>query len=174
MARRMWCCVAVLGAVLAACGGSTKGTSAPATSSTVVTTTTVARTTTSAPVDYGKTYLALAKPLNAAGGAFNAAIGKLGSNPTSASVQTVCTPFADALTTFDSKVLRVNWPASAATDVKALVTADGALVGDLSSAQSQTVLSASSWESALSSDASKSSTAANIVRADLGLGPPRS
>jgi len=173
MARRMCCCAVVLGVVLAGCGGSTKTSSSPTTSSTVATTTTVARTTTSAPVDYGKTYLALVKPLNAAGDAFNAAIGKLGNNPTSASVQTVATPFAEVLSTFDSKVLRVGWPATTAADVKGLVTADGALIGDLASARSQTVLSASSWESALSSDASKSATAANIVRADLGLAPPK-
>lgn len=175
MARRVaWLVVVLaLGVVIAACGGTSKTASFPSTSSSVVATTTES-TTTSIRVDYAAIYLGLVKPINAATDAFSAALLNLGNEATATKVQAAATPFADALTVFDSKVLRVAWPAPTAADVKGLVTVDGALIDDLESARDQTSVSAAtSWSATLNGDETKASTASNIVRAGLGLPPPR-
>ena len=111
--------------------------------------------------------------MNSASDAFQAAAGKLGNVATAAEVQQIVTPFANALTTFDSHLLKANWPPAVATDVIGLVTAEGAEIGDLDSAWSQNILSEASWKSALTGDAAKGGTAADIVRADLGPPPPK-
>jgi len=173
MIRRPGACAIAFGVVLAACSGSTKTSNSPATSATVATTTMIALTTTSAKTNYGRIYLGLVAPVNAATDTFDVAGTKLGNNPTAAAVQQIATPFAAALTAFDSKVLRVKWPASVASDVKGVVLADGAFIGDLDSASAQNAVTAASWVSAISADGEKASTASNIVRADLGLPPPK-
>lgn len=97
----------------------------------------------------------------------------LGNEATATKVQTAATPFADALTVFDSKVLWVAWPTATAADVKGLVTVDAALIGDLESAHDQTSESAAtSWSATLNADETKASTASNIVRAGLTPPPP--
>jgi hypothetical protein len=76
------------------------------------------------------------------------------------------------LRTFDDKVLRVDWPPETAVDVKELVRADRAFIGDLRALENVDVLSLGLVNQARQ-DTTKGGAAANVVRADLGLPPVR-
>jgi hypothetical protein len=88
----------------------------------------------------------------------NAYAGMLPTNPSAAQLTTL----AAADSAADNQLLRVAWPTPAITaDVKAMVSADGAEIGDLQRNN----------DSALAADQGKAVAAANIVRTDLGLPP---
>jgi len=69
-------------------------------------------------------------------------------------------------------MLRQQWPSVAKADVKSLVIAAGAELGDLNSLATINDSNASTIETNLSKDIAATGTAANIVRADLGLPAP--
>lgn len=154
--------------LLAACGAS-KAAPAPAAPVASVSSGHDTTTTSTPAVNYGQQYLAIVGPANAAG---NAAV--IPDNPTGARLAQVFAPVIAAYQKADDALLRAQWPAGAQADIKAMVTADGAVIGDMNAAAGQNALSAASWETQLSSDGAKAKAAANVVRADLGLPPPAS
>lgn len=78
-------------------------------------------------------------------------------------------PLIAAFEKGDGELLRVDWPAETRADVKALVAADGAVLGDLRVLDTVSLLSAGDWSNQFSQDFGKLAAAADIVRADLGL-----
>lgn len=154
--------------VCAACGSSSHPTSAPVTTVPVAITTTVPKitTTTVKPTDYKGQYLFLVAPLNAAVAKL---VGQSGSIP-----DDIIQGVATATATFDTAILRLKWPANAISDIKDLVRATAAFSADVSQSNGQTNLSVAAFRSQLSRDSLADSTAANIVRADLGLPAPTS
>jgi hypothetical protein len=156
-------------AFLAGCGGGGNEAS-PASP---VTTTHHDMTTQSAPSkqELAQEYLRIVAPANAALDTFNKKESSYDKNTTTQQVATDLAPVIAAYQEADNALLRVSWPSSIATDVKAMVTADGALIGDLQATTVQDVLSSGSWATQVSQDGGKSVAAANIVRADLGLAP---
>jgi hypothetical protein len=115
----------------------------------------------------GQQYLALAAASNVVLDTFNAKSKALGSYPSTAQIQAISTPLAVANQTFDNAVLRLAWPASMVADVHALVAADSPEISDLNNAAAT-----QAWFDQLNRDANGASSAANIVRSDLGLPPP--
>lgn len=80
--------------------------------------------------------------------------------------------YAATVAKFDTLILRQRWPSDARLDIRALVVADAALVGDYNSVSSSNVLNGSALSATTQRDNQADTTAANIVRADLGLPPP--
>jgi hypothetical protein len=171
---------------LTACGSSgspstatsaSTTTTPPSTSASSATTTTTAATTTTVSVAaLGRQYPAIIDPANVALTTFvqqddALGVGNSGSAPPSEQAK-LAAPLIAALQTAENMLLRVDWPANVATDVRSLTTEIGAVVGDLDLVSGLTALDFSSWEQTLSSDGGKLSAAANAVRADLGLPPP--
>jgi hypothetical protein len=126
---------------------------------------------TSSKQDLARTYLRIVAPANAAHDTLERKSKSYDDSTTAEQVASDLAPVIAAYEAADNALLRVKWPASIAADVKALVVANGALIGDLRAAGSQDVLSSSNWATQLSQDGGKSAAAANIVRADLGLAP---
>jgi hypothetical protein len=116
-------------------------------------------------------YLRIIAPANAAHRLWSKKAKSYDSNTTVEQQASDLAPLIAAYEDADNALLRVDWPPSIAEDIKALVAANGALIGDLRAADSQDVLSRSSWLTQVSQDGGKSAAAANIVRADLGLPP---
>ena len=75
----------------------------------------------------------------------------------------------------DHDLLRVKWPAAIAADVKAIVRANGAVIGDLGALEGArevvTDRLASKWFSHYLNDEAVATAKANNVRADFGLPP---
>jgi hypothetical protein len=109
---------------------------------------------------YAAQYEALIKPANDA----FAAVRALPSNTTDAAITAALAKTAPVIEAADAALLRVPWPPNVATDIRALVTADGPLLADLAN------LSPSTIDEALR-ESGVANAAANIVRADLGLPP---
>jgi hypothetical protein len=82
-------------------------------------------------------------------------------------------PLIEAITTLRTKLqaLAAAFPA-AATDLKAVVTAQALLQGDLASLAAVNALNASSFAQTVSRDARALRAATAIVRSHLGLPPP--
>jgi hypothetical protein len=82
-------------------------------------------------------------------------------------------PLIDAITTLRTKLqaLAAAFPA-AATDLKAVVTAQALLQGDLTSLEAVNALNASSFAQTVTRDARALRAATTIVRSHLGLPPP--
>jgi len=120
----------------------------------------------------GQQYLALAAPVNAARLVFATKLTALPSTATDSDVYAVAAPYAVAIATFNSALLRLPFPDSMTADVSALVAANAAQMGNLNGSAVVTVSSISSWAQQLTADFSKVNTAANVVRADLGLPAP--
>jgi hypothetical protein len=72
-----------------------------------------------------------------------------------------------ALDLFDNAVLRLNWAPVAKADVRMMVRADAALRADIAE------VAYTHDFTAYIRDETSSSAAANVVRADLGLPPPK-
>jgi hypothetical protein len=117
----------------------------------------------------GKQYLADVAPVNAATdtakSAFDAAT-------TAPQLAAAAAPLVASIETLNSTMLRQQWPSVAKADVKSLVIAAGAELGDLNSLATINDSNASTIETNLSKDIAATGTAANIVRADLGLPAP--
>jgi hypothetical protein len=121
--------------------------------------------------ELAREYLRIVAPANAA---HDALIKKSKSNDSDTTAEQLASDLAPVIAAYeeaDNALLRVNWPPSIEADVKALVAANGTLIGDLRAADIQDVLSSSSWATQVSRDGGRSAAAANIVRADLGLPP---
>ncbi len=115
-------------------------------------------------------YPAAVKPVNAAELAWNAAA-RSGATPVAAAPS--ADALAQALVTSDSRLLRLAlaYP-PAASDLRALVNADARAEGDLRSVIAQNAATLPGWTQQMGQDNAKSATAADAVRADLGLPPP--
>ncbi len=148
---------------LTGCGGGKKATPATA----------VATTTSSTPDlhELAQTYLRIAGPANAATATFAEKANRWNDQTTNAQAVKDAAPAIAAHQKADNALLHVDWPSSVAVDVKALVAADGAVVGDLNGLKNIDLTSAGDWSNQLSQDLGKFSAATKIVRADLGLPP---
>jgi len=149
--------LAVAGLLVVACGTAPPNSGPGLTPSASLTT------------DYGQQYLTLIAPVNSAGDQAKQSLNAFGSTFTGADVAKAVAPYVTALQTFNSAVIRVSWPAKVEPDIRALVAADAVVIGDLNGASTLTALNASQWVQQLNVDASKSRTASDVVRADLGL-----
>jgi hypothetical protein len=138
--------------------------------STPVTTTMPTRAT-STESSAAQQYLADVAPFNAAVNTYTASFN---SSTQYSQLPALVTPLVTALQTFDSLVLRQQWPASVKQDIKTMVAADGVYQGDLQSLESANALNISTIDASVSRDANASTEDSNIVRSDLGLPPPQS
>jgi hypothetical protein len=169
------------GVALAGCGGSSGkssaagsvATSSPPTSPTTSTTAPTTSTTISL-ADLAKQYEAAVAAANKAGDLYNSKAAKLPDNATAAQFADIAEPLAKAFQDADQALIRIQWPANIKTDMAAVVTANGALEGDLLAARSQNLFSLATFTQQITSDAGKSHAAVSILRADLGLPPPKS
>lgn len=159
---------------VAGCGGQSTSsgakssvTAAPGTAAPTTATTVVATTTTIATQVYGQEYLAIVGPTNAAVATFSKQIGMLPSSATGTQVQALCTTFAASLQDEVTKLARVTWPGQAESDVRTLVADEGAVEGDLNSCGESTSLGA--LITLINQDLGKSTSAASLIRGDLGL-----
>jgi hypothetical protein len=141
---------------------------------TTASTTTVAPATTRSLDDYGEEYLRIIKPANDALDEWTRKAKAYTDDTTADEIATDTEPVAAAIEEADNELLRADWPQDVSPDVKAFVTANGALIGDFRSVGSQTIFTVSDWVTQLSKDAGTSHSAASIVRADLGLPPASS
>lgn len=149
---------------LAGCSTAAKTTStATTTSRAVAASTTVASSPSTKPLSfYAAQYSRIVAPANAA-------IDKLKAMPstaTDADVAAVAASIVPVVQKVDAELLRAQWPPNVLTDIKAMVAADGPLLGDLNN------LSAANMDAAIR-ESGAANAAANIVRADLNL-PPQS
>jgi hypothetical protein len=112
-------------------------------------------------------YVAAKDPLMAAATIFSDASEALPPNASDAEVQGVAKPFALALRTFDSALLGLPWPERYVADLDTLEEADGALLRDLDSAHTPSMLPALTGL-----DMVKASQATSALRADTGLPAP--
>jgi hypothetical protein len=108
----------------------------------------------------GAQYLAIVAPENAA----------LRSVPKGLTAANVA-PVVAAAETADNALLRVAWPSSVLADVKLLVAADGAVIGDLRAVGPGGPPAGGTWLTQYETDAGKQQAAAQVVRADLNLPP---
>ena len=158
---RLGAAVLVTG-LLAACGSpSARGGSA-----TTSTTAPAGMTRAQAAEDYQSDV----GPANAAVGAFQQKAQAWTDSTTATQAEADAQPLIRAINALEPKLLQLaqQYP-SAATDLKAQVTAAATVAGDLTSLGSQTTFSASSWVQGFTTDAAKLGAASKIVRSDLGL-----
>jgi hypothetical protein len=164
---------------LAACGSSstttvtrtaTSNRSGSAATTTASSPSTTASTMTKAQA--AQAYLSAVGPANAALKQFEKKAGGWNDSTTASEVQAAADPVVKAARQYQQGVIALarSYPPAAA-DLKALVTADAPFVADLSTASTLNALNASSWVQQLARDANNATTAANIVRSDLGLPP---
>jgi hypothetical protein len=109
---------------------------------------------------FGSEYLAIVAPENEA-------LRKLPKYPTAAEV----VPVIAAGETADNALLRVAWPTTVLADVKLLVTADGAVIGELRALGTGSAADEGTWETQYAADTGKQLAAVQVVRADLHLPP---
>jgi hypothetical protein len=79
--------------------------------------------------------------------------------------------YAAAVDKFDTLLLSQRWPAGTRADIRALAVADAAVVGDYNAFPSSSILNGSALNATTKKDLEADTTAANIVRSDLGLPP---
>lgn len=159
--RLIW--IFVIAAALTACGTAAKPTTQPA------------HTGTTAPkIDYKAQYLTIADPYNkVAAEALPAMETWAYTGPNSLTAfASLADPLIEALQTFDNRMLRSSWPADVTQDVKTHAAAAADVIGILSAATDQNELTIDGWLRSIPTAASRMSTAANIIRSDLGLPPP--
>ncbi len=142
-----------------------RGSSTTATPSSPVTTTVVATTATTNLPDLRKKYLQIVAPANKAQDKFDGCW-----------YQTECIGGVAGylyltLQKMNDKLLRVDWPANVAVDVKALVRADAPMISDVGDV-APLRFGEEWWQKKFGEDRDRASAEANIVRADLGLTAP--
>jgi hypothetical protein len=113
-----------------------------------------------------KQYLADVKPVNAANIATHV---RAQGATTPTALGKAASPWIAAMGKFDSLVLRQQWPSSVKADIKALVVADSAVVGDWNAMSGSSAFNISALTASISRDQQTSSIDATIVRSDLGL-----
>lgn len=151
---------------LAACGGGATSTAKPASPTTSVT-----QEVTAAPLSQraqADRYLSAVAPANAAVGKFRS---QVSAQTPQSQVASAAETLAVAYDAVDNVLARIPFTGSAATDIRTLIAADGALKGDLRSVSAQSAFSASAFSTALARDAGAASSAVALIRADLGLPP---
>jgi hypothetical protein len=118
----------------------------------------------------GQAYLAAVAPANAAGAALAGKMRAYTDSTPSSRISADARPFERRLTELNGKLLGIAaaYPPVAA-ELEALVTAYNPVIRDLRSATAQNSVNASSWLRRLSSDVTKTQTAAAVVRSNLGL-----
>ena len=116
-------------------------------------------------------YQALVEQLGTAAAAFNDRMEALPPTATAADVAAVSSPYAAALHTYDSGLLRLPFPPSKVSDVQQLVRADAALEDDLNGVAAIAGFTIPTWSQQITPDANRVVAASNIIRADLGLKP---
>ena len=150
---------ALVALALGACSSSaapTTTTTSPPTTVATTTTTTAAPTTTTTTKPSGPTRAQLAAKFLALVAPVNAAMDKLPTNITNTSQ---LQPMVGPLTTFNNAVLRIGLTGQAATDVRALVTADTTVLTDIATSDGTDV----------TRDLGAMQAVDNALRADLGL-----
>jgi hypothetical protein len=115
----------------------------------------------------GQQYEADVAPLNAAVAAF-----KSNTDNDLSALPAEVAPIITAGQTFESTVLRQQWPSNVKADIKTVATADGTFLGAVSNFGSSTVAGITSAEQAMVQADSTFVADSNIVRADLGLPAP--
>lgn len=121
---------------------------------------------------YATKYEAIVAPANAALTTMQAQAKSLPSSPTAAQLIPVVQPAIDATNKALSQLAAIQWPGQTEIDMRALITADGNIAGDLQALESANALTASGVETKLSEDEGAGNTAADLVHADLGLPQP--
>jgi hypothetical protein len=116
-------------------------------------------------------YRALAEQLGTATEVFDNGLAALPTTATAADAAAIASPYAVALHTYDSDLLRLRVSASMEIHVQTLVTADAALEKDLNGVTEVTGFSVPVWSNQITPDADRVVAASNIVRADFGLQP---
>lgn len=92
--------------------------------------------------------------------------------PTNALPQSTKPPaYAAAVDKLDTLLLSQRWPSGTRADIRALVVADAAVVGDYNASPSSNIFNGSALNGTTQKDLKADTTAANIVRSDLGLPP---
>jgi len=79
--------------------------------------------------------------------------------------------YAAAVDKLDTLLLSQRWPSTTRADIRALVAADAAVVRDQNASPSSNILNGSGLNATTQKDVEADTTAANIVRSDLGLPP---
>jgi hypothetical protein len=79
--------------------------------------------------------------------------------------------YAAAVHKLDTLLLSQRWPSRTYADIRALVVADAAVVRDYNASPSSNILNGSALNATTQKDLEADTTAANIVRSDLGLPP---
>jgi hypothetical protein len=164
--------VVVAALVLAGCGassGTPPASSTSTTTTTVVSPTTLAPTTTSSVKADAGIYVAAAAKANAAAASFGTAADAWPASETGAQAEAAAGPLISAMKAFVTSLTDGAWPADATTDVHTLVSAAGAVIGDLDGLDAVTSLSG--WVQQLAHDEGSLGTDADLVRHDLGLPP---
>jgi hypothetical protein len=157
--------------LLASCGGGGGGGNEASPGSSVTTTHHDMTTQSATPStqELAQTYLRIVRPANAEIDRFTAKARSWNDETTNAQAAKDAGPVIAALEEADNELLRVRWPAAIRADVKALVRADGAVIGDLNGIRD--AVAVGSWANQFSKDLGEFAAAVAIVRADLGLPP---
>lgn len=79
--------------------------------------------------------------------------------------------YAAAVDKLDTLLLSQRWPSGTRADIRALVEADAAVIRDYNVFPSSNILNGSALNATTKKDLEADTTAANIVRSDLGLPP---
>jgi hypothetical protein len=136
-------------ALLAGCGGSSHpAATSPRSPTSASPLAATATTSTTAAVNYGAKYLAIINPLNAA-------LKNSPASPSAAQLQALATQIDQR----EAKLLAVQWPGQAETDVHTLVTDMGQLAAAVQNNDGSAVTNAGQAVA----------SASGIVRSDLGL-----
>jgi hypothetical protein len=113
----------------------------------------------------GSLYLSIIGPTNQATVAFDTTLAKLGNDPTTAQLQNIAAPLANALDTARASLLAATWPTHAAADVTKLAHAVDVMVGQLRSQ----IGNPRQWIDTVRTDETNIVDAARVVRSDLGV-----
>jgi hypothetical protein len=151
---------------LAACGGGGKGATSSSATTVIIS---VSSSTTQSRQELAQQYLDIVRPGNAAVNDFIAKASHWNDQTSASQAAKDAAPLIVAIKKADGELLSVQWPAETRADVKELVKAHGALIGDLTALESVNILSAGDWVNQFTQDAGKANAAGRIVRADLGL-----
>ena len=159
------------GLVLTGCAGGTGSPSASKASTTGQTGnsgSTQAPTSTTVPTaQLAQEYSDAAYALNTAGSAAATVTAPLGESP--AEMSDLLSPFDPSLNAFEESLTSIPWPSAMASDAHALETQVAAYMGVIQSVGNRNATSVAAFSAQMQSAGDSMSTAANILRQDLGL-----
>jgi len=119
-------------------------------------------------------YLALVGPVNAAQTVFSQAAKGWTNSTTDAQAESAAVPLIAAFEKLDNGLIDDSWPSADKSDVRALASADGSVIGDLQGLANVNLLSGSGWTTTFARDEQAVGVAVTEVRHDLGLPPAQS